>query len=196
MPAWHKKLFVGSPPNADCTRSSLPDSHLDESYVLHDVPILRVERSTQISSRRRPDHDRSLSHPSASLSHTSKKGGIHLYKEDGVESGVGSAGSQRTEDSSDPVDSVFHGPGESTDQPGFAIGRCATCGTKLRWPRHVFSFRCTVCLMINDLRPVSKHVPSTIASRTDVAVRPRRTTDKLDFRMHGRCGRPNLIVAI
>ena len=30
-------------------------------------------------------------------------------------------------------------------------GRCATCGTLVRWPKNLAVFRCTVCLMINDL---------------------------------------------
>ena len=196
MPAWHKKLFVGSPPNTDSTRPSLPDPHLDPSYARHDVPTLKIERPTQISSGRRPNQNRSFSHPSASISKSSENGGIPLYKEHGIEPGVGSAISQRTEVSSDPVDPVFCGLGESPDQPGFAIGRCATCGTKLRWPRHVFSFRCTICLMINDLRPVSELVPSMNASLTNDAMRSRRNIDKMDLRMRGRCGRPNLMMAM
>ncbi|KAL8768377.1 MAG: hypothetical protein Q9209_005411 [Squamulea sp. 1 TL-2023] len=31
-------------------------------------------------------------------------------------------------------------------------GRCATCDSTIKWPRHLDVFRCTVCLMINDLR--------------------------------------------
>ena len=31
-------------------------------------------------------------------------------------------------------------------------GHCATCDSKVKWPRGVMEFRCTNCLMINDLR--------------------------------------------
>lgn len=30
-------------------------------------------------------------------------------------------------------------------------GRCATCGTLVRWPKSLVVFRCTVCFMVNDL---------------------------------------------
>lgn len=33
-------------------------------------------------------------------------------------------------------------------------GSCATCDTRVRWPRGVNEFRCGTCLMVNDLRPV------------------------------------------
>ena len=32
-------------------------------------------------------------------------------------------------------------------------GRCITCDSLVRWPKHLNVFRCTVCLMINDLKP-------------------------------------------
>lgn len=31
-------------------------------------------------------------------------------------------------------------------------GKCATCGSLLRWPRHLNLFRCTVCLMVNQVK--------------------------------------------
>lgn len=33
-------------------------------------------------------------------------------------------------------------------------GKCATCDSLLRWPRQSDVFRCTVCLMVNDLKPL------------------------------------------
>jgi E3 ubiquitin-protein ligase HECTD2 len=35
------------------------------------------------------------------------------------------------------------------------VGNCATCDSTLRWPRHLDVYRCTVCLMINDLKPTA-----------------------------------------
>lgn len=32
-------------------------------------------------------------------------------------------------------------------------GKCITCNSLVRWPRHLDVFRCTVCLMVNDLKP-------------------------------------------
>ena len=34
----------------------------------------------------------------------------------------------------------------------FVTGRCITCDSRVRWPRHLDVFRCTVCLMVNDLK--------------------------------------------
>ena len=30
-------------------------------------------------------------------------------------------------------------------------GRCMTCNTAVKWPKHLNVFRCTSCLMVNDL---------------------------------------------
>jgi E3 ubiquitin-protein ligase HECTD2 len=32
-------------------------------------------------------------------------------------------------------------------------GKCITCNSTCRWPRHVQVFRCTICLTVNDLEP-------------------------------------------
>ena len=32
-------------------------------------------------------------------------------------------------------------------------GSCATCGSRIKWPKGVTEFRCSTCLMINDLKP-------------------------------------------
>ena len=34
-----------------------------------------------------------------------------------------------------------------------AKGSCATCDTQVRWPKDLDTFRCTICLMINDRNP-------------------------------------------
>lgn len=57
--------------------------------------------------------------------------------------------------------------GESTDddaslrqshgkepEKDLVAGKCMTCDSMVRWPRELAVFRCTVCLMINDLRLV------------------------------------------
>lgn len=37
----------------------------------------------------------------------------------------------------------------------FTSGNCMTCGSHMRWPRELKTFRCTLCLTINDLIPRS-----------------------------------------
>ena len=34
-------------------------------------------------------------------------------------------------------------------------GKCLTCDSLVRWPRQLDVFRCTVCLMVNDLKPAT-----------------------------------------
>jgi E3 ubiquitin-protein ligase HECTD2 len=33
-------------------------------------------------------------------------------------------------------------------------GKCMTCDSMVRWPKNLHVFRCTVCMTINDLKPV------------------------------------------
>ena len=33
-------------------------------------------------------------------------------------------------------------------------GKCMTCDCMVRWPKELLVFRCTICLTINDLKPV------------------------------------------
>lgn len=39
------------------------------------------------------------------------------------------------------------------DEGDFVTGSCATCDSTVRWPRHLDVYRCTVCQMVNDLKP-------------------------------------------
>ncbi|KAL8882918.1 MAG: hypothetical protein Q9198_000149 [Flavoplaca austrocitrina] len=38
-------------------------------------------------------------------------------------------------------------------------GKCATCSSLIKWPKRLTIFRCTICLMVNDLRPLEKRRP-------------------------------------
>lgn len=38
-----------------------------------------------------------------------------------------------------------------SDDRDLESGQCATCGSKVRWPKGLHEFRCATCLMINDL---------------------------------------------
>lgn len=60
----------------------------------------------------------------------------------------------------------------ATGGPPQATGKCSTCDSTMKWPKHLDSFRCQVCLMVNDLKPSSKplgeapvgEIPSSTAS--------------------------------
>ncbi|KAI4256761.1 MAG: hypothetical protein LQ352_001944 [Teloschistes flavicans] len=47
------------------------------------------------------------------------------------------------------------------------IGHCATCGSTVKWPRNLSVFRCTVCLMVNDVRQSGAESWEQSENRTD-----------------------------
>ena len=90
-----------------------------------------------------------------------------------------SAGAVRFESSSYPStsDTLLQQRGLSIPKPGkgkveerdMDTGNCATCDTRVKWPRGVNEFRCGTCLMVNDLkiaqpRSRSPREPSTKAT--------------------------------
>jgi hypothetical protein len=56
------------------------------------------------------------------------------------------------------------GKANDPHQPNLLTGRCMTCASMVRWPKDLSVFRCTVCLTINDLAPIStfeaSHAPA------------------------------------
>lgn len=106
----------------------------------------------------RPRHSRSMSTPFPSFFSVGKKKG----RDD-----VGETSPNRGSDASDgelPGSIGRRGPKGGSPQRGghcrdfsrdFASGNCMTCGSHMRWPRELNTFRCTLCLTINDLVPRS-----------------------------------------
>lgn len=50
-------------------------------------------------------------------------------------------------------------------------GKCMTCDSKVRWPKDLKVFRCTVCFTINDLHPVTLEVRRGDGQRVPVMVK-------------------------
>ncbi|KAL8694400.1 MAG: hypothetical protein Q9218_000966 [Villophora microphyllina] len=46
-------------------------------------------------------------------------------------------------------------------------GHCATCGSTVKWPKHLSVFRCTICLMVNDIRQSGIESWAESENRTD-----------------------------
>jgi E3 ubiquitin-protein ligase HECTD2 len=106
-----------------------------------------VNGSTPKSSQHR-GHSRSISNPFAGFGRKRDK----------------TASKHATWDSdSDDDDEVTYPlePESSSPRKGaasgndMAEGKCQTCDATVRWPRHLKVFRCTDCLMITDLEPIS-----------------------------------------
>lgn len=50
-------------------------------------------------------------------------------------------------------------------------GKCMTCDSMVRWPKELKVFRCTVCLTINDLKPVLLEARRGDGHRAPMAVK-------------------------
>lgn len=63
-------------------------------------------------------------------------------------------------------------PGRS-DERDMEAGNCATCDSRVKWPRGVNEFRCSTCLMVNDLKPAQ---PRSRSPRDPAAQPPGQTS--------------------
>ena len=175
MPSWPARLLsAGSPspnsahhvhigPAAHEPPPRTPTTPLDFSNTpLHGVPVLdslpATSSAPNISPTRRPlRHGRSISHPFPAFFGSARRNEKR-------------AEPVRIEIDFDPEDDetetgkelshkhIHKGTAQSIDNK-FVAGRCATCDSTVRWPQHLEVYRCTVCLMINDLK--SARDPST-----------------------------------
>jgi E3 ubiquitin-protein ligase HECTD2 len=149
MPTWSSRLLPSPPsPRSNQAQQHQPSypGGLDRSAAVdidYSVPILRPAAAP------RRAHARSVSQPFPSLLSTSGK--KKVTKEDFLDS--------------DDDDEVSYIPEPRSGSPrkrwapaeDWVSGRCMTCNSTVRWPGNVKVFRCTTCLMVNDLEP---HVSS------------------------------------
>ena len=169
MPSWPTRLPLAS--SAASSPSSRPTSRGLRSppyYAeeverfqdppLHGVPIIASTESFAPSHPgHRPRHERAHSHPFPSIFGSGKRTDREV----------------EIDDQDEIIDDFYNPPILS---PGLAskdymastsgvhahsaekdlmTGNCSTCDSIVRWPRHLGVFRCTVCLMINDLKPAA-----------------------------------------
>ena len=175
MRTWQNKFLVGSPsqtsPNPTRPYSHGHDTHQSSSTAprsqtshgkkgeaLYNVPVLSPEAALDLNSKHRPSsHGRSFSHPFPSIL-SRGRGATRKLSSDDNNPGNDNVNDRALEippasTTADVVVPLLDSPQGRKDEPEHVIGRCATCDSKLRWPRGIFVFRCTVCLMINDLQP-------------------------------------------
>jgi E3 ubiquitin-protein ligase HECTD2 len=116
---------------------------------------------------RTASHGRSMSHPFPSLFAGRKK-----------RSGESAtAGFESSDD--DAVSPVLtrHTPQYPNTKPvkvpdkDLITGKCMTCDSMIRWPKELKVFRCTVCLTINDLKPIFLEARRGDGQRAPVAVK-------------------------
>ncbi|KAK1761311.1 putative E3 ubiquitin-protein ligase [Echria macrotheca] len=96
---------------------------------------------------RRPQHNRSMSHPFPSLFSSKKKKSGHM------------GGPAKPDSDSDDEYAPRHAKPPSRGHKhvpssggrDYSTGKCMTCGSLVRWPRELRVFKCTICLTINNL---------------------------------------------
>jgi len=130
-------------------------SRVTEADILENaygIPTLQTgggsAKPTQTGSHGR-SHGRSMSHPFPSLFTGKKK-----------RNGDNAGGFESTDDdtiSPATARNLAHNP--TAKQPkvldkDLMTGKCMTCDSMVRWPKELKVFRCTVCLTINDLKPI------------------------------------------
>ncbi len=163
MPSWPPRLHLGSPapgpgPKSSARALKITPDHEDQigdntyhDQPLHGVPVIAL---TGTSSPSRPSHGRSYSHPFPSIFGSGKKTEKDYesdFNDGKLETLIGS----RCISNGLAIKDCMAANGTSLQggEKDLVIGKCITCDSRVRWPRHLNVFRCTVCLMVNDLKP-------------------------------------------
>lgn len=159
----------GSPPSAPAPLGrARPNQNLNpiSNPQLGDIDIFASSRHPQVQSESstddeaevpkpmtspsRPAHARSMSHPFPSL-FSSRKSKKQPSPDETTDDDFSRAGQSSSRPNMIPKKTV-RGPID------FANGNCMTCAGKVRWPKDVTTFRCTICATINDLEPHNPQV--------------------------------------
>ena len=184
MPPWSSRLLSPSSrndpgPNPVDNNAASPArarSRVTETDILENaygIPSLpppphsnhgasRASRPTRTAS-----HGRSMSHPFPSLFSAKKKRHGEIV----------AAGFDSTDDEGTSLQPrrniVQHSAGKQrVPDKDLMTGKCMTCDSMVRWPKELKVFRCTVCLTINDLKPVMLEARRADGHRAPVTTRP------------------------
>ena len=158
MAPWSNRLLSpgsrndSGPSTPSATSPVLPrggNTRVTEGDVLENASGIPTLPGPSPSPSKR--HGRSKSHPFPSLFSGRKK-------KHGDTVGIG--GIESTDDEKvSPVparNTALNPDAKQTKFPDKELmaGKCMTCDSSVRWPKELKVFRCTVCLTINDLKPV------------------------------------------
>jgi E3 ubiquitin-protein ligase HECTD2 len=168
MPPWSSRLLspssrnepIPNPYDTNLSSHTPARSRVTEANILGNadsIPSLppppHVSHGAASTSRptRTNGHGRSVSHPFPSLFAAKKKS----PRNGDVATG---AGFESTDDeTTSPSRSNVHNSGAKLKghDTDLMTGKCMTCDSMVRWPKELKVFRCTVCLTINDLKPIA-----------------------------------------
>ena len=159
MPSWSSRLTSSGNPTSPRTDGVASNVGLATVSMAGHTPPDAADsrqRSDSNSLSPRPNHGRSVSHPFPSILGGSKRierkavSQIPLPAELDIEELDDEMLGVRSGSNFSPM------PTQKVPMPvdkDLVAGRCATCNTTVRWPRHLDVYRCTICHMINDLKP-------------------------------------------
>ncbi len=164
MPSWPSRLLLGT--SAPSNTFSGPGSPGPESPRKHgqhkttsrgEAPTSAPKNASSGPNRDRPViHGRSLSHPFTSCLNEDRPANRRVKGRDEFD-GLENMGEDPSILPGIPREHILAGQTGSLQhgEKELATGKCATCGLLVRWPKNVDVFRCSVCLMVNDLKSAS-----------------------------------------
>ena len=162
MPSWPSRLLSGHPSSPANARTDGVASNVGATTATtagdasHATAESRPRSDSNSLSPRPSQHGRSISHPFPSI-----LGGSKRIERKAVSQIPPPAelDIQELDDETLGFTSGSNFPHTSSHKASMpadkdlVAGRCATCDTSVRWPRHLDVYRCTICHMINDLKP-------------------------------------------
>lgn len=158
MPSWPSRLLhTPQAPNASQSTEARRNQFIKEVSEFNastSVPLQHGVRNRP-SSNGSFRHGRSHSHPLTSIfSQTRKADNRHCNETDTHPNGSHhKPNTSRLDVTSSKASSVYPETSKLLAQDKqLILGRCATCDSMVKWPRHLRVFRCTICLMVNDLQ--------------------------------------------
>ena len=129
-----------------------------EDPPLHGVPIIASADSIAPSHPgHRARHERSHSHPFPSIFGSGRRTDreVEVDDQDEIIDDLHKPPILSSGLASKDYMSSTSGIHAHSAEKDLMTGKCSTCDSTVRWPRHLGVFRCTVCLMINDLKPAA-----------------------------------------
>lgn len=178
MAPWPSRIHPTSPPSqldsnsaghstVPASRARVP-SRVSEADILENaygIPTLTPSVPTPSNPARNSSHGRSLSHPIASLFNGKKKRhGDHTNGNEIMDDETVSQMEVRQIAQNPAAKSV------KVPDADLLTGKCMTCDSKVRWPKNLNVFRCTICMTINDLKPIMLEARRGDGSHTRTAV--------------------------
>lgn len=171
MPSWPTRLLHGSPQASNhstppvfrnhgqpMNNDSQRDVQSQEKDFADGSAFAPSSSSAGAISARALQHGRSLSHPF--LSSLAIHGERGRKREEVISGGVENLDgltfslAPASLSTNAQMDTAHKSPIQQRDSD-LVSGKCATCDSLVRWPRHLNVFRCAVCLMVNDLKQLT-----------------------------------------